>query len=622
MKEELIKSGKSKIQDFLHKNINQQADPIIRNRINGLQVAYREFDCNQFIILVVGAVKSGKSTLVNLFAHELVSPTHFLECTVRPSIISKDEERKIIQYTLKSGFDRTEAFNSVVDYVRGIGDKDDLESKAERKVYDLNPHNLSLYVELNMNEDNIKNDDTLITNITTKGGSLLNGETVIIDMPGLDGGYANFDDPVYQEIAERADMIIFVQSSNSAITKISKEFLDLLAERNRKVPVCLVHNVFDATYWKSEDEKQEQIKTQIDIAENKIRSAGFNMLKSFALNLGKVTDAGLYLEDKALQDEKEKFLDMEKILFQTIKEKRNQIHEEICVYKVTNTTNKLTKRVEERRSELQKEKERLEQLNNKFEQFINSFRDSDALKDGIATEIKTFFEDKRQGWEQEIESLAGIAKKNVAEKEKTLVTRERIRIFAEEATSVIENYLRSDECRKYMNLKVNSKMKSVYLQLYSELIEFFIENNIQSFQLPEIDIRESFLFVFNGEEETIPTVYRWGGRSRQEVCEIISSRKDIFIGYTEQGKKHAGKLQQVIIPEMAKFYIDQINREIDVFIDKLCTMINDRKGEKIPEYMRLKDNIDKEIMDLDEMETKLDDIYNIFHIVKQKYYDQ
>ena len=47
-----------------------------------------EFDGGSFLILVVGPVKSGKSTLVNLIAHAHVSPTHFLECTVRPSIIS------------------------------------------------------------------------------------------------------------------------------------------------------------------------------------------------------------------------------------------------------------------------------------------------------------------------------------------------------------------------------------------------------------------------------------------------------------------------------------------------------------------------------------------------------
>ena len=49
----------------------------------------REYENGSFIVLVVGPVKSGKSTLVNLIANAYVSPTHFLECTVRPSIISQ-----------------------------------------------------------------------------------------------------------------------------------------------------------------------------------------------------------------------------------------------------------------------------------------------------------------------------------------------------------------------------------------------------------------------------------------------------------------------------------------------------------------------------------------------------
>ena len=73
----------------------------IAGRIKDLEIVYKsiqkltnrasEFDGGSFLILVVGPVKSGKSTLVNLIAHAHVSPTHFLECTVRPSIISKGQ---------------------------------------------------------------------------------------------------------------------------------------------------------------------------------------------------------------------------------------------------------------------------------------------------------------------------------------------------------------------------------------------------------------------------------------------------------------------------------------------------------------------------------------------------
>ena len=51
----------------------------------------QEYRHGSFIMLVVGPVKSGKSTLVNLLAHRYVSPTDKLECTLRPTIISSVE---------------------------------------------------------------------------------------------------------------------------------------------------------------------------------------------------------------------------------------------------------------------------------------------------------------------------------------------------------------------------------------------------------------------------------------------------------------------------------------------------------------------------------------------------
>lgn len=622
MKEELIKSGQEKIRAFIDANSSWQTAPTVANNIKKLQIANKEFDSNQFIILVVGGVKSGKSTLVNLFAHETVSPTHFLECTVRPSIISKGKNREIIQYTLKPENDKTDAFNAIIDYVRGIEDKEDLISKVDSKSYELNPHNLSLYVELNMNEDNIKNDNTLITNITTLGGYLLNGDTVIIDMPGLDGGYANFDNPLYKQVAERADIIIFVQSSNSAITKISEDFLNLLIEKNKKVPVCLVHNVFDATYWRSEEEKKEQIATQVRIAVNKIKDKGFNVLSPFTINLGKVADADIYPENMDLQFEKVRFEKMEEGLFETIKEKRNQIHEEICVSKVMEASDALTASSEERRDKLLADEKKLELLNISFDNFISAFKNTSIKKDETESEIRNFFENKKQDWIQEIESLSAICNKHVSDREKTTVTRKRIDEYAEDATKVITNYLSSGEFINYLNQKINTKLQTVYQNHYSELMKFLAENDIQAFLLPEFSINKAFEFNFDGESRKIVKVYRWGGRKRQEVCELVNARKDMFIGYSEQGKKHQGKLQQSVIPEMAQFYTQEIEESLERFKDNVCDLILQEKEKKIPEYKKQISGITTEITRLKEMELKLNDIYNLFDVVRKKYFEE
>ena len=62
---------------------------VVISQLSKAENRSKEYENGTFIVLVVGPVKSGKSTLVNLIANAYVSPTHFLECTVRPSIISQ-----------------------------------------------------------------------------------------------------------------------------------------------------------------------------------------------------------------------------------------------------------------------------------------------------------------------------------------------------------------------------------------------------------------------------------------------------------------------------------------------------------------------------------------------------
>ena len=76
--------------------------PVVISQLSKVENRSKEYENGTFIVLVVGPVKSGKSTLVNLIANAYVSPTHFLECTVRPSIISQrrgDKDCQIAVFT-------------------------------------------------------------------------------------------------------------------------------------------------------------------------------------------------------------------------------------------------------------------------------------------------------------------------------------------------------------------------------------------------------------------------------------------------------------------------------------------------------------------------------------------
>lgn len=307
-----------------------------------------EFDGGSFLILVVGPVKSGKSTLVNLIAHAHVSPTHFLECTVRPSIISKGPEESITR--IFSSVDRekkVEQFDSVIDSLRGF---EKLENIPEMNIEkcELNDVNLENCVTLALEESVIKSDHTLVTSITTSGGELLKDHIFLVDMPGLDGGYANLDNPIYEMISQRADFVIFVQSSNSAISKVSNRFLKLLQENNPKVPVCLVHNVFEAAYWHSEEEKQAVIEAQVAFAKDEMNRRNFQLNNCvYSLNLGKVADAGKYQNIESIRQEAARFQEFEKDLYHRVITNSTDIRLRSVIGRTLNQLEKLDQLVNE-----------------------------------------------------------------------------------------------------------------------------------------------------------------------------------------------------------------------------------------------------------------------------------
>ena len=159
----------SKYYDLLFFNVK------IRDSISRLYNNSREHSNKAFIVLIVGPVKSGKSTLVNLIANSYVSPTDFIECTVRPSIISKKNENEtpaIEVFVSKHNNNEHsgEQVDQIIDNLRGLISKEDIDGVTQRS-FDLTNDNISRYVSLKLLD--AKQDNTLMTSIRTHGGNLL-----------------------------------------------------------------------------------------------------------------------------------------------------------------------------------------------------------------------------------------------------------------------------------------------------------------------------------------------------------------------------------------------------------------------------------------------------------------
>lgn len=419
----------------------------VMSRLQVIANRAREHADRSFVILVAGPVKSGKSTFVNLVSNAFVSPTHFLECTVRPSIISAaegDEEHTITVYKSENSARVVEQVDAIVDHLRGLIPQDAIP-QVSRQDWPLTPANIDEHVALDMSD--INSDGTLMTTIKTPGGKLLTGGVYLIDMPGFDGSKANLDSPLYRTIASRADLIVLVQSSNSAITKVSDEFFALLKENNRNVPVCLLHNVFDAAYWRGDMQKKAMVEEQMEYAVARIKEMGFNLdaRNAYAVNLGMVWDwrDRQYVTDPhVLEKAVEVFAAVEQEMYDVLLTQRDSI-------RVRNVIGRTLQQIEHLMADVDEKLSAKKLAMGKYEALKSAF---DALGQH-RIELK---KDVNVDWLALRNELAGIyslTKKSLSGKYKTKETRDILSRFIGDCSKAISKKL--TEALRVVDAQVN-----------------------------------------------------------------------------------------------------------------------------------------------------------------------
>ena len=411
----------------------------------------KEYADRSFVILVAGPVKSGKSTFVNLVANAFVSPTHFLECTVRPSIISSTDdpsEEVITAYRSKNPSRTVEQVDAIIDSLRGLI-RPDAVPEVIKESWPLTEANIDEHVALDLSDTD--NDGTLMTTIKTPGGRLLTSGVYLIDMPGFDGSRANLDSPLYKTIAARADLIILVQSSNSAITKVSDDFFRLLKENNRNVPVCLLHNVFDAAHWRAEDVKTEAVKEHLDYAVARIKEKGFNLdeKNAYVVNLGMVWDwrnRSYSSEEASLKEASEAFGDIEQKMYDVLISQRDSI-------RVRNVIGRTLQQIEDMIAEVQGRIAGMDASEKRYEEIRNAF---DALKDRdipVKAEVNVDYFSMRN----EITGIYTLAKRSLSGRYSVKETREIVMRFI-------------SDCSKAIGRKVNDALRFLDAQVNGEAV--------------------------------------------------------------------------------------------------------------------------------------------------------
>ena len=440
--------------------LTAKCPPELLSRLNTVVSRAREHSDRSFVILVAGPVKSGKSTFVNLVANAFVSPTHFLECTVRPSIISASESKHVITvYKSENKTRVVEQVDAIIDHLRGQISYDAIP-EVSRQEWPLTPANIDEHVALDISD--VEGDGTLMTTIKTPGGKLLTSGVYMIDMPGFDGSKANLDSPLYRTIASRADLIILVQSSNSAVTKVSDEFFALLRENNRNVPVCLLHNVFDAAFWRGDEQKKAAVAEQMEYAVARIKEMGFNLdaRNAYAVNLGMVWDwrDRQYVSDpQILQKAVEVFAHVEQEMYDVLLTQRDSIRIRTVIGRTLQQMEQLMDIVGNDIAVKRQQLEKYTALKGEF----------DALK-GRRISLRTEANVDWLSLRNEITGLYSLTKKSLSGKYKTREARELLSKFIADCSKAISRKM--NEALKYVDTQVNGEEMTLYKSAIADVL--------------------------------------------------------------------------------------------------------------------------------------------------------
>ncbi len=278
--------------------------------LQGLDRNIRQFKTNKFFIAVFGALKAGKSTLINALAERYTSPTGYgYETTLHCSLIlCADAEHPegiyLYQLTGNKKLEKTDLQKQarrLLDYFRGLYDWRFISNsgnweRSERYLlngHDLHPSKdnlravlteavLSRYPQLMLVEIRIKPE---------KDDNFLQENIGILDMPGLDGSIANAEsDPIIAELPRAADYFLYVQSSITAINSGAKDYILSLIDHSKEYIV--VFNEIRAQYWLKPEVQSQVIEEQNSKAiEHLAKRLGVNPPCSFRINAAQAWDS-------------------------------------------------------------------------------------------------------------------------------------------------------------------------------------------------------------------------------------------------------------------------------------------------------------------------------------------
>lgn len=424
---------KNEVSNFLSNKEMQKTLDISQEHISAaiaeVNRALQQYDAKNLIVVVTGLLKAGKSTLINLLAHNAnISPVGYgIDTTLRPAMVVSGDSR----FDKEGGI---EVFMPKKGWLDKIADKkivDDQEEETEehrqnreeeenkyRRLLMMNIldyfrlENIELnsdiikrveYRDLKKNEKKLRN---LLCTKPSEGNTLLPTEPLLVvihtpaseesllrkgegsqhgimllDMPGLDSGnMAVKTAKLYRELLWESDMVLFLQSSVAPLNEKGKDtFKDVIGNRT-DLTAWIVHNMMNTKPWLKDSVVEAENKKQVKLTREHLNEIliSTRSVEPQEVNLGLAYDSIFNQNDidkKWQQKEGQEGDTFETSGFPRFKDKIREninkrgaeVHDQHCRENLSKAIKKLSSQVEHK---LKKQNGKLKSLKN-IEQQLN-----------------------------------------------------------------------------------------------------------------------------------------------------------------------------------------------------------------------------------------------------------
>lgn len=576
-----------------------------------LKDAQKEFDTQLFAILMFGPLKAGKSTLTNLLAGEYVSPTGFgAETTLRPSLIIKgpNKNRSIDVYEAMDTRDAPEElFNLVIKVLRGFSDFSEIKKRVRKTSVPWSKENLIAQLTKELDPE------PLITVLNVPGGGLVTEHTALIDMPGLDGAKSNWEDsPVHKWTLEKADFLIFVQSSMAALNESTSGYLKEVYINSKKPPLYLVQNIMEAKHWRGREDMERDSNDQRRKAKDYVRNiiGSTEDLRSTPINLGKAYDAWNEEEKFGYLSAESGFNEFEATLKDILNSSRDIIKQENAVREVGAAIERCNKIFEEAKEKLGDLAKACEDNNMNLakpkgiaDAELNRIM-SKAIKDSLEKELNTLmapWEDTCQ--KQNLDVLG----KGLSDKP----TKEECRKKVNEAIDNINKFYKRKLLQGGIQEIVDRLTKKHLDWLWADKFDE-LNKSLEDLGISPLEAGTSFS----------PEISEVKFAVQGTPClEHINEALDRFAGVRKgKNKGHAATLWDTLREEYKQYALqlqeemtDKISEQFDDWIKEtykkgIIKYIEDKTKDKIGKYFKEKQGIEGVLKYIGTLESKCDEL--------------